>query len=95
MAKTEVYSWRVSAAVKRSLEDEARRRKLSLAELIDEIARSWLATRAGDGGASDRMRAEARRWIGSISGGGARRSERVRELVRARLQERHGRQRAR
>jgi predicted DNA-binding ribbon-helix-helix protein len=85
MSKSEVYSWRVEPATKRCLEDEARRRKLTLAQLLDRITQDWLSQRAADDSEPERIRAAARRWIGSISGGGERRSERVRELVRERL----------
>jgi hypothetical protein len=95
MAKTEVYSWRLSPEVKRSLEDEARRRSVTLAEMLDQIAQEFLSRRTHADDAQDRIRAVARRWIGSISGGGARRSEQVRELVRERLRVKHGNRRAR
>lgn len=90
MAKTEVYSWRLSPEVKRSLEDEARRRSVTLAEMLDQIAQEFLSRRTRTDDAQDRIRAVARRSIGSISGGGAGRSERVRELVRERLRAKHG-----
>lgn len=95
MKKTEVYSWRVAPEVKRSLEDEARRRNLTLAQMLDQITQDWLAQHAANDGTPERVLAAARRWIGSISGGGVPRSERVRELVRQRLTEKHGRKRAR
>jgi hypothetical protein len=85
MAKSEVYSWRLSPEVKRSLEDEARRRSVTLAEMLDQIAHEFLSRRTRTDDAQDRVRAATRRWIGSISGGGARRSERVRDLVRDQL----------
>jgi hypothetical protein len=93
--KSEVYSWRVSAEVKRSLEDEARRRRLSLAQMLDQISREWLAEHATNSADSERVHAAARRFIGSISGGGAARSEQVRERVRERLRAKHARQRSR
>jgi hypothetical protein len=37
--KTEVYSWRLSQEVKTELEREARRRKISVAALLEEAAR--------------------------------------------------------
>ena len=95
MRKSEVYSWRVAPEIKRCLELEARRRKLTLAQMLDQIAQDWLAEHAANDQSSDRVRAAARRWVGSISGGGSRRSQRVRELVRKRLKEKHGRERAR
>lgn len=91
MSKTEVYSWRLSPATKRSLEDEARRRKLTLAQMLDQIAQDWLAEHAANDDDAERILAKARPFIGAISGGGARRSERVRDLVRKRLRDKHGR----
>jgi hypothetical protein len=95
MPKSEVYSWRVAPEIKRCLELEARRRNLTLAQMLDQIAQDWLAEHAANDPGPERIRAAARRWIGSISGGSNRRSERVRELVRDRLREKHGRKRSR
>jgi hypothetical protein len=95
MAKTEIYSWRLSPEVKRSLEDEARRRSVTLAKMLDQIAQEFLSRRMHADDAQDRIRAGAHRWIGSISGGGAPRSERVRQLVRERLRAKHGDNRSR
>jgi len=93
--KSQVYSWRLSLDLKRSLEAEARRRNLGLAELLEGVTRGWLAREATHDGAETTL-AGARRWFGAISSGeGSRRSERVRELVRARLKAKHGRVRTR
>jgi hypothetical protein len=93
--KSEVYSWRVSATLKASLESEARRQNLSLAELLEQVTRDWLERRKeqnnSDAAEQDRLRAEAQKWIGNICGSNPRRSESVRELVRARLATKHAR----
>lgn len=95
MSKSEVYSWRLEPEIKRSLENEARRRKLTLAQMLDEMAHDWLSRRPANDDEPERIRRAARRWIGSIAGGGGRRSERVRELVRERLKEKRARSRPR
>ena len=95
MPKTEVYSWRLEAEIKRALEEHAARRGLTLAQLLDAMAQDWLQRRAADGDGPAHIRSAARRWIGSISGGGEPRSERVRALVRERLKERRARNRPR
>ena len=90
--KSEVYSWIVSADIKSGLEQEARRRHLSLAAALDEAARDWLGkSSAGDEQAQTRLRNAASRWIGAISGGDPSRAENARRLVRDRLRKRHGR----
>lgn len=95
--KTEVYSWRVSPAIKGSLEEEARNTNRSVAQLLDDVVAEHLSrSRQASGSEIDeqrRLHARAARFRGCISGGGASRSERVRELVRARLtrRDRHAR----
>ena len=95
MAKTEVYSWRVDPQVKMALEAEARRQRRSVADVLDTIAKDWLAARKAhnwdDDAEQSRLHAAAAKWIGSISGGDPHRSQRVRETVRKRLRERYGR----
>src|SRR5579871_3338989 len=87
--KNEVYSWRVSADVKSGLEEQARSQNISLSGLLDQLAREWLAQQRSGAGDEDavqtRLRAQAEKSIGSISGGGLARSESVRTLVRERL----------
>lgn len=88
MRKTEVYSWRMSPELKAALEDAARREGSPLAELLERIASGWLAGNrpdASDEAAQQRLHAAARACFGSIRGGDAARSERVRERVRDRL----------
>jgi hypothetical protein len=90
--KTAVYSWRVSSETKAALEDEARQRDESVAELLDRIAREWLELQRGtDGGdrqREERIRARALSCCGTIAGGDPDRASRVREDVRERLRSR-------
>lgn len=87
--KTEVYTWRVSSSTKASLEEAARETNRSVAQLLDEIVAEHLG---GSDHATEseidrqrRLHARAARFLGCLSSGVARRSERTRELVRARL----------
>ena len=95
--KTEVYTWRVSPAMKASLEEAARSKKRSVAQLLDEIVAEGLDTAGreseADAGGQRRLHARAARFLGCLAGGDRRRSERARELVRARLRRRHARAR--
>ena len=95
--KTEVYTWRVSSAMKASLEEAARNTSRSVAQLLDEIVAERLdATgRASESEIDNqrRLHARAARFLGRISGGVARRGERARQLVRARLKRRQARAR--
>ena len=90
--KTEIYTWRVSPTVKSRLEEAARVRRQSVARLLDELVTQGLDNASSEGDTHEveqhRLHAQARRFLGCISGGHARRSERVRELVRARLKRR-------
>ena len=75
--------------MKASLEEAARDANRSVAGLLDEIVADRLEAdgRANDGEADmqRRLHARAARFLGCIAGGDAGRSERARELVRARL----------
>ena len=90
--KSEVYTWRVSPSTKASLEEAARSTNRSVARLLGEIVADYLGS-ARDGTESDveqqrRLHARAARFAGCLAGETGRRSERVRELVRARLKRR-------
>lgn len=91
--KSEVYTWRVSPETKADLEESARSTNRSVAQLLDDIVTQHLTS--GDHTVESeieqqrRLHSRAARLLGSISGGVARRSERTRELVRARLKRRH------
>jgi hypothetical protein len=90
--KTEVYTWRVSPSTKASLEEAARNTNRSVAQLLDEIVAEHLntsdRTNEAESDHQRRLHARAARFLGGISSGVVRRSERTRELVRARLKRR-------
>ena len=91
--KTEVYTWRVSSTMKAGLEEAARTRKRSVAQLLDEIVSEGLAAAEQESEAEintqRRLHTRAARFLGCMTGSVARRSERTRELVRARLKQRY------
>ncbi|HXU45367.1 MAG TPA: hypothetical protein VN783_07570 [Thermoanaerobaculia bacterium] len=94
MAKTEVYSWRLSHDLKAELEDAARSDEKSLAELLEQIAQDWLVHSRRNGTSAEqeeRLRAAASRFVGAIEGKDPRRAETARAGVRARIASRHGR----
>jgi len=95
MAKTEVYSWRLSPRLKTELEEAARAERKSLAELLEQIAREWLershARDESDEQRTQRLRAAAMKFVGSLDGEISGRAENVRSEVRARLARRYGR----
>lgn len=96
--KTEVYSWRLDAELKSSLEHAARSRGSSVAGLLEEIVRAWIER---DGDAADereaqrRLHAEARKTFGTLRGGDERLAEEAGKRVRRKLAERHAARRAR
>jgi hypothetical protein len=90
MAKTEVYTWRVSSHMKRALEEAARRQQQSVSALLDRIVADSL--RGGSNNweeeetaLQERLHAAARKTIGAIRSGRRNRSTRVRQLVRRRM----------
>jgi len=89
MSKDRVYSWRVSTQALHAMEREATYCGMTTSELLARITAAWLKEReeerAGDEAGQARIRAAARRAIGAIAGGDARRSERAREAIRRRL----------
>lgn len=95
--KTEVYTWRVSSVMKAGLEEAARSTNRSVARLLDEIVAERLdatgQTSRAEVDNQRRLHARAARFLGCIAGGETGRSERARELVRARLQRRQARAR--
>ena len=95
MAKTEVYSWRLSLELKDSLEALARSQGRSLADLLEEMTMERIE-RGNLAGESEwerqeKLRAAAMRFVGAISGDDPDRAAKSSELVRARLAARHGR----
>lgn len=91
MAKTVVYSWRLDPALKRALDDAAKHEARPLSELLEDAARLLLDTLGQGPEQEEKARAAAKLAIGSIKSGQRNRSTSVRELVRAKLSERHGR----
>jgi hypothetical protein len=86
--KTEVYTWRVSAALKAGLEDAARNADRSVADLLDEIVAEHLSSRNPDIAEREqqqRLHARAARFAGVLAGQDPNRSSTVRSRVRARL----------
>lgn len=91
--KTEVYSWRVSSDLKTGLEQEARRRKISMSAALDLAAREWLQTSSMENEGDEeqlRLHTAASRWLGALASGNAQRSETASQLVRHRVRQRHG-----
>jgi len=91
--KTEVYSWRLSAATKANLESEARQEGTSVSKLLEQITADWLAQRrngySDDEAEQAAIRKRASSAIGSIASGDSRRSERASELVREIIYRKH------
>ena len=86
--KTEVYSWRVSAELKTSLEREARKRRTSLSQVLDLAAKEWLRkieSEIDDAPEQLRLHQAAAECLGAFATGDARRAENARQLVRERL----------
>ena len=87
--RTEVYTWRVSRALKTSLEEAARSERRSVAGLLEQIVADHLR-RVGEQGASEadqerRLHQRAERFAGRIASGKGGRAEGARALVRERL----------
>jgi predicted DNA-binding ribbon-helix-helix protein len=78
--------------MKTSLEEAARNTSRSVAQLLDEIVAEHLGasnpTSDSEIEHQRRLHARAARFLGCMSSGIARRSDRARELVRARLNRR-------
>lgn len=71
MAKSEVYSWRVTPALKAELEAAAHEQKTSVGVLLERMARDWLETRRPDDAEEQRrLHRRARAAIGTVSVGG-------------------------
>jgi len=89
MAKTEVYSWRLSPYLKSELAREARVRGMSFAALLESISQQWLSEGATrDLSANDReqrLRQAAMPFVGSLNGGDPDRASQARQRVREKL----------
>jgi hypothetical protein len=94
MSKSEVYSWRVTPALKTKLEAAARAEKIPLSALLERIAEGWLKTHMGPGDAAEqkRVRAALMACAGTIEGDGiSATNARVREVIAERLERKYGR----
>ena len=93
--KTEVYTWRVSSAMKASLEEAARGTNRSVARLLDEIVAERLDATEQMGEAEmanqRRLHVRAARFAGRFSGTDPARGEKAKARVRARLTQRRAR----
>ena len=87
MAKSEVYSWRLSIELKMRLEAAARDEKTSIGTILDRVVREWLAKRPpneeDDAEQQRRLRERVMKAVGTISVdlGGSATNERVREVM--------------
>jgi hypothetical protein len=94
--KSEVYSWRLSPALKNVLAETARQEHATISTLLERIVAEWLTTRRAKNGTEDeveqqRLHAAAARTFGTIHGGNQYRSEQVRQAVRSKLGARRAR----
>jgi hypothetical protein len=94
--KTEVYSWRVSPEIKKNLERTARRRKLSVAQALEQATQDWVSKNSEP--LEDEEEQEQRRlhqavmkFAGTLESGDPNRSTSVSERVRQKLGKRYGR----
>ena len=91
--KSEVYSWRLSPALKHALEETARQEHATIATLLDRIITDWLAAHRQERGQEEaeqqRLHARVIPTLGTIRGFNPIRSEQVRSLVRARVTKRY------
>lgn len=93
MPKTEVYSWRVSPALKDRLEEAARRERKTVAAFLDELVQLHLGMteRASleDASRQRELQAAAMKFAGRLSGDDPARAANTRARVRSRLASRH------
>ena len=90
MPKSEVYSWRVSPELKDRLMRVAQTRKLSLADLLDEISLAYLRTYEDpDDEARQRaLQAALAPCLGTVEGDDPNRSRRAGAQVQRKLRDR-------
>lgn len=99
MAKTEVYSWRLTPELKTELEAAARRKKVGVATVLERAAQDWLRRekpKTLDAEEQKRMRATLMAVCGSISGDGtSATNDVVRKVMGEALERKYGRRRSR
>ena len=93
--KSEVYSWRLSPALKNALEETARQEHATISMLLERIVIGWLAAHRRENSQEEaeqqRLHAVAAATFGTMRGSNPSRSVQVRSLVRARLAKRDAR----
>lgn len=89
MEPKEILNWRVEPKIRRQLEAEARRRKVTPTELLHEVLGRWLAAKRRDEKEQVRLRALVAKFSGSMSSGDRYSSENVSSRVRTIIAERH------
>jgi hypothetical protein len=91
--KTEVYSWRLSAARKAELESEARQEGISVSKLLEQITGDWLTQRrnghSDDEAEQAALRKRVMATVGTIRSGDPTLATRAREVVRERILRKH------
>lgn len=91
MAKTEVYSWRLSVEIKSALEETARQKQSSVAELLDQIVRDWLARQQAleaNEATQQRLHDEVLKTVGTLRGNNPDRAANAKALLRTKLAQR-------
>jgi hypothetical protein len=102
MQKTETADWPEPRSLKEELEEAARSRHTSVADLLEEIVREWLErSRTREGKPVEKEESEEERQkrlhaavaplIGSIHGGDPYRAENARSEIQKRLASKYGR----
>lgn len=94
MSKSEVYSWRLTPALKAELEAAARDEETSIGTILDRVVREWLARRPSseedDAEQQRQLRERAMKVVGTVSIGlGPYTNERVREVMGEQLEKKH------
>jgi vacuolar-type H+-ATPase subunit C/Vma6 len=92
-AKSEIYSWRLSPRLKADLEEAARAEDKSLAALLEQIAREWLARSKIQGADEEelqrRLHEAGMKAVGAVHGGHPDRAANAASEVRKRIAQRH------
>jgi predicted transcriptional regulator len=90
--RSEVYSWRVSPEMKAKLEDLARRRRQSVAKLLEQLVdRALRSFDMRDEVEQRERRASAARFVGSLHGRDPHRAAQAGARARARIKSKHAR----
>jgi hypothetical protein len=94
--KSEVYTWRVSPAMKSALEETARREGRSVSQLLEELVAARLNASGTEPEEEDRQRLlheRAAEFVGCLAGHDPERAAKARQHVRDRLRGRSSRAR--